>query len=121
MVVNLSNKLAEELEEAYDIISKSNLVIFKWTLSEDIPTDFVSENISQFGYHPEDFYTGKLKDYWEFVHPLDRERVKQELYYARENGRESYKNQYRVICADGDVKHVEEWVIHERNEAGTLL
>lgn len=121
MVVNLSNKLAEELEEAYDIISKTNLVIFKWTLSEEIPTDFVSDNIAQFGYQPEDFYTGKLKDYWEFVHPLDRERVKQELYYARENGRENYKNQYRVICANGDVKHVEEWVIHERNEAGTLL
>lgn len=120
-IVNQSIKLSEELEEAYDIIKKSNLVIFKWTLSEDIPTDFVSDNIELFGYTPEDFYTGALKDYWEFVFPEDRERVKTELYWARNHGRDNYRNQYRVICKNGDVRWIEEWVIHERDHEGKLI
>jgi len=110
-----------DLEEAYEIIIKSNLVIFKWTLSEEVPTDFVSENIDMFGYTPEDFYTGPLKDYWDFVHPEDRARVKGQLYYARAHGSDSYKNQYRVLCKNGDIKWVEEWVIHERDPEGRLI
>ena len=118
---NLNMRLSEELEEAYDIINKTNLVIFKWTLSEDVPTDYVSDNIKLFGYKPEDFYVGALKDYWEFVYGEDRDRVKTELYWAREHGRKNYKNQYRVICKNGEVKWVEEWVIHERDDQGKLI
>ena len=114
-------RMAIELEEAYDIINKSNLIIFKWTLSEDIPTDFVSENISLFGYVPEDFYHGTFQDYWEFVYHEDRERVKSQLYEARLIGTQNYKNQYRVICKNGDVRWVEEWVVHERDEYGNLI
>lgn len=110
-----------ELQEAYDIINKSNLVIFKWTLSEDIPTDFVSENIALFGYVPEDFYHGALQDYWAFVHHEDRERVKSALYEARQSGTVNYKNEYRVICKNGDIKWVEEWVVHERDVHGNLI
>jgi diguanylate cyclase (GGDEF)-like protein/PAS domain S-box-containing protein len=118
---NLNMRLSEELEEAYDIINKTNLVIFKWTLSEDVPTDYVSDNIKLFGYTPDDFYVGKLKDYWEFVFKEDRDRVKTELYWAREHGKNNYKNQYRVICKNGEVKWVEEWVIHERDDRGKLI
>lgn len=114
-------KMDIELREAYDIINKSNLVIFKWTLSEDIPTDFVSENISHFGYEPEDFYHGELQDYWAFVYPEDRERVKAELYNARVNGSQNYRNEYRVLCKNGDIKWVEEWVVHERDIHGNLI
>lgn len=114
-------KMDIELQEAYDIINKSNLVIFKWTLSEDIPTDFVSENISLFGYEPEDFYHGALQDYWAFVYHEDRERVKAELYGARINGSQNYRNEYRVICKNGDIKWVEEWVVHERDIHGNLI
>lgn len=115
-----SKRVNIDLEEAYDIIEKSNLVIFKWTLSEDIPTDFVSDNISIFGYKPEDFYNGPLADYWQFVHEEDRERVKRELYAARMNETRSYKNQYRVVCSDSSVRWVEEWVIHEYTREGVL-
>lgn len=114
-------KMAIELEEAYDIINKSNLIIFKWTLSEDIPTDFVSENIALFGYVPEDFYHGALQNYWAFVYHEDRERVKNQLYEARQIGTQNYKNQYRVNCKNGDVKWVEEWVVHERDDLGNLI
>ena len=122
MVTRGNEKLSIDLREAYDIINKSNLVIFKWTLSDDIPTEFVSESIQIFGYRPEDFYdAGDLKDYWSFVYPEDRERVKNELYHARQQGTTSYKNQYRIITKSGDVRWVEEWVIHERDESGNLL
>lgn len=118
---HLSNDISIDLKEAYDIINKTNLVIFKWTLSEDIPTDFVSENIGIFGYKPEDFYTGDLKDYWEFVFEPDREKTKALLYEARKKNMTYFKNQYRVVCKNGEVRWVEEWVIHDRDESGRLI
>ncbi|GAB6108568.1 HD domain-containing phosphohydrolase [Fusibacter bizertensis] len=116
-----TQSLSIDLKEAYDIINQSNLVIFKWTLSEEIPTDFVSDSISIFGYEPKDFYTGELKDYWEFVYAEDRERVKSELYHARMHGKSNYHNQYRVICKTGEIRWVEEWVLHERSNNGNLI
>lgn len=121
MADSLTQSLSIDLKEAYDIINQSNLVIFKWTLSEDIPTDFVSDSISIFGYNPEDFYTGELKDYWEFVYAEDRERVKSELYHARSHGKSNYRNQYRVICKNGEIRWIEEWVLHERSKDGKLI
>lgn len=109
-----------DLKEAYDIIERSKVIIFKWTLKLDIPTAFVSENISQFGYEPEDFYTGKFKDYWEFIHEDDRERVMNDLYYARKNKDDStefvHENEYRIVTKDGEVRWVCESVIHELEE-----
>ncbi len=118
---HLPKAISIDLQEAYDIIKQTNLVIFKWTLSEDIPTDFVSENISIFGYEPRDFYTGKLKDYWAFVYEPDREKTKKILYDAREQHLKHFKNQYRVVCKNGEIKWVEEWVIHERDRSGKLV
>lgn len=120
-MAHLPKEISIDLQEAYDIINQTNLVIFKWTLSEDIPTDFVSENISIFGYEPRDFYTGELKDYWAFVYEPDREKTKDRLYDAREQNLNHFKNQYRVVCKNGEVRWVEEWVIHERNDSGKLM
>ncbi len=114
------HQMTIDVHEAYDIIEKSNLIIFKWTLSEDIPTDFVSENISIFGYTPEDFYTGRFKDYWDFVFSEDRERVKRQLQKARNDKSKDYKNQYRVVDALNRIRWVEEWVVHDYDTQGNL-
>ncbi|GAU77665.1 HD domain-containing phosphohydrolase [Fusibacter sp. 3D3] len=120
-MAHLPRAISIDLQEAYDIINQTNLVIFKWTLSEAIPTDFVSENISIFGYEPEDFYTGALKDYWAFVYEADREKTKKMLYDVREQNLNHFKNQYRVVCRNGEIRWVEEWVIHERDATGKLI
>lgn len=103
-----------------NIFEKSDNVVFEWAIKEEIPTNYVSENIAVFGYSPEDFYTGDLKDYWEFVHPEDRNRVRESLYLAREAPIDEYKHRYRVLDANSRTRWVEEWILFERDSNGQL-
>jgi diguanylate cyclase (GGDEF)-like protein/PAS domain S-box-containing protein len=105
---------------AYDIVDNTKIVVFEWALDINIPTVFVSDNISQFGFTPEDFYSGHLKDYWDFVHPDDRERIKSNLHEARKIG-DVYTHTYRILTALNEVRWVEERIIYEKDESGALV
>ncbi len=115
-----------ESHYAYDIVKNSKIVVFEWTLDIDIPTKFVSANIDQYGYVPEDFYEGDLSDYWEFVHPEDRHRVKNEVYSARQMG-ETYSHRYRIVTKDSQTRWVEERILYDKenglivNEKGIII
>jgi len=115
-----------ESHYAYDIIKNSSIIVFEWTLDIDIPTKFVSANIDQYGYEPEDFYTGDLSDYWEFVHPDDRKRVKNEVYLARQVG-ETFSHRYRIVTKCGQSRWVEERILYDKendlivNEKGIII
>jgi len=113
------NHTAIDLKYAYDIVNNTKVVIFEWALDIDVPTIYVSENVNQFGYEPKDFYSGALKDYWAFLHPDDLERVKAELYKAREIG-DPYYHTYRVITRSGEVRWVEERIVYERDNQGQV-
>ncbi|MCH4887622.1 diguanylate cyclase [Acidaminobacter sp. JC074] len=107
-----------ETSYVYDIVKNSKVVVFEWTLDIDVPTKYVSKNIDQFGYKPEDFYQGPLKDFWLFVHPEDRDRVKDEVYDARKLG-DTFTHQYRILTKSGQTRWVEERIQYEK-ENGTL-
>lgn len=108
-------------EYVYDIIINSKVIIFEWTLDILMPTKYVSQNISQFGYTPEDFYTGKLKDYWEFVHPDDRKRTKKNIYDVRKTMNDEYIQVYRIITKDKKIRWVEEHLSFNRNKEGRAI
>lgn len=59
-----------ELSELESIINKSPAVTFLWKNEEGWPVEFVTENISIFGYSPQDLTSGKVK-FAEIVHPDD--------------------------------------------------
>lgn len=102
-----------DINYAYDIVKNSNVVVFEWTLDISIPTKYVSSNIDQFGYTPDDFYSGPLKDFWQFVHPEDRRRVKEEVYQARKIG-ETFNHHYRILTKAGQVRWIEERILYEK-------
>lgn len=105
----------------YDILKSANIVVFEWTLEPDIPTRFVSENISQFGYQPEDFYHGHLKDYWNFIHPDDREMTKNRVYAARNMFLNDFRHHYRIQTALGQTRWVEERIVYQRDAANQMI
>lgn len=106
------------LVQAYEVIEMSNVVVFEWTLDVNLPALFVTDNISQFGYGPDDFYSGELKDYWQFVYPEDREAARSRVYEHREQRAQRYHHQYRVVCKDGSIRWVEESVMLEYDDNG---
>ena len=56
------------------IIEDSPAVLFRWKTSEGWPIEFVSENVIQFGYTPEELMTGEVS-YTSMVYPGDLERI----------------------------------------------
>ncbi len=113
--------LNRRLTQAYEVIEKSNVVVFEWTLDITVPTKFVTENVAQYGYVPEDFYEGALKDYWDFIHPEDRDHAQQLVYNMREAKETEYRHRYRVICKNGTIRWVEENAILDYNENGRAI
>lgn len=114
-------ELNRRLTQANEVIEKSNVVVFEWTLDIYVPTKFVTDNVSQFGYRAEDFYEGELKDYWNFIHPDDREASQKLVYEMRKQKCTDYRHRYRVTCRDGSTRWVEENAILDYNEQGRAV
>lgn len=115
--------------EAMALLNRSGIVLIKWSTDPETSAIYISDNISQFGYSPKDFYEGELKDYWKFVHEDDRERAKQDVYLAREKVASGDENvielSYRVRCKNGEIRWVEETILYDKdgenvNEQGFL-
>lgn len=106
-----------DAKEVLDLVNKSGVVIVIWSIESDESALYISDNISQFGYSPEDFYSGEFTDYWKFIHEDDRLRAKSDIYEARKNKLEHGENTcsitYRVRCRSGEVRYVEETLIYE--------
>ena len=123
-MLNFQNNYIQELRDydkklkaAYEIIEKSEIVVFEWSIGPGIPVKFVTENISKYGYTAQDFYSGKV-DYWDFLHIDDVVRTRDAVYEKRKSRVSEYKHIYRVVCKDGEVRWVEEWTSWERDENG---
>lgn len=110
-----------KLKQANDIIEKSSIIIFEWSIGPGIPVKFVTKNISFFGYTEEEFYS-EIVDYWDFVYEKDVEKTQKIVWQAREEkDLNEYKHIYRIKCKNGDIRWVEEWTILERNSNGEII
>lgn len=99
------------LKELEFIVNKSSSVAFLWKAQEGWPVEYVSENVVQFGYTPDDLMSGRIK-YASIIHKDDIDRIANELeYYAAENKNE-FIQEYRILAASGELRWVEDntWV-----------
>lgn len=110
------NKIS--IPQDYRILEKTPVVVFDWTSDPNVPSKYVSENVSIYGYQPDDFYEGELSDYWDFLHHEDRNLARETVYEARRLGLNEVRHSYRVICKNKMVKWVEEVVVFEFDEQG---
>ncbi|MGA9398852.1 MAG: HD domain-containing phosphohydrolase [Anaerolineaceae bacterium] len=112
---SVSEKL--RLEE---IVNRSPAVAFIWQAAEGWPVEFVSDNIRQFGYKPQDFYSGKMS-YASIVHPDDLERVSSEVKsYTRKKVAE-FTREYRIVTHDKQIRWVDDWMWVKQDNRGKVL
>jgi len=106
--VNESLKDAfEKLKNLEYIINRSPVMVFLWKFTDDFPVEYVSKNIYQLGYTPEDFYSHKSK--WiKVTHPDDVERLKGEIENYIKNGIDEFSQNYRIIMKDGGIRYIED-------------
>lgn len=110
----------QKLLQANEIIEKSSIIVFEWAIGPEAPAKFVTKNISMYGYTPEEFIS-KQMDYWDFVYKDDIEKTRKLVWDARERNIDEYKHTYRIVCKNGDIRWVEEWVTLERDTNGNAI
>jgi len=83
------------------------------------PVEFVSENVSRFGYRPEELLSGRVP-YASIVHPEDLGRVRCEVekYSAIKN--KHFQQEYRIVTRDGAVHWVDARTVAEYNSDGRI-
>lgn len=99
------------------VIKSSPAVVFFWKPDEDWKVEFVSENISQFGYQAEDLMSGKIL-YGDIIHPSDVERLTME--YDIFSGEDNLSFEYRILTKAGEVRWVDERSVLKRDAEGNL-
>ena len=114
----------EALRESFEmqrllrtIINNSQAVAFLWEYKENLPAEYVSENVTQLGYTVEDFTSGKVM-YGNIIHGDDIGRVKETLERNIAEGRDSFGIEYRIFTGDGKMFWVAERVFIQRDEEG---
>jgi PAS domain S-box-containing protein len=95
---------AERLE---DIYKKSPVVAFVWATKEGWPIEFVSENISQFGYIPDELTSGNFV-YEDMIHPDDLDLVRSDVGQLEISGQMYFSREYRVLTKSGNTRWVTE-------------
>lgn len=119
---NKEKKLLEliEVQKVMETVIKSSpAVVFFWRPEEDWRVDFVSENISQFGYDADDLISGNIL-YGDIVHPSDLERFTTEPeVWAK--GEENLSFEYRILTKSGEIRWVDERSVVKRDAEGHIL
>jgi PAS domain S-box-containing protein len=97
-----------EAESKLESIYKSSPVIaFLWRAEKDWPVEFVSDNIIQFGYTPEDFTSGRLI-FGDIVHPDDLQKVRDAVSQVEIGGYTYFTKEYRILTKSGEARWVTE-------------
>lgn len=89
------------------VVNNSPVVVFLCRPEHKWPVEFISDNISQFGYSVEEFTSGKLL-YGDIIHPSDFEKVKDNLMRNCLEGKNEFIQEYRILTRDGQVRWVDE-------------
>jgi len=99
------HKTVERLKGLESIITRSPAVVFLWRCDEGWPVEFVTDNVSQFGYSAEGFLSGEIS--WPGVtHPDDLLRLEKEVADYTKNGVREFYQEYRLTTASGESRWV---------------
>ncbi len=109
----------EKLQFAQLVVESSPVVLWRWQAATNWPTEYVSENVIQFGYSADDFLSGKLS-FSGIIHPDDIERVASEVARNSSAGMTHYTQQYRIIRKDGAVRWLDDHTTVIRGEQGEI-
>ncbi len=108
-------RISEKRKELEFIVNKSQTVAFLWKAEVNWPVEYVSENISQFGYTPEELLSGALT-FAKMVYPEDLERVTQEVSHYSHSGVNEFVQEYRIVTKSGDVRWVNDQTFVRRDQ-----
>ncbi|MBL0917156.1 MAG: PAS domain-containing protein [Hydrogenophaga sp.] len=112
-------KQQQRLQHLYALVDRSPAVVIEWANRPGWPMTYLSRNVSQWGYTPGELLSGGV-DWDDLVHPEDLDRMNAEIEANRAAGRNEYRQEYRLRCADGRYAWIEDRTSINRNAAGEV-
>lgn len=114
---------SEKRRELERIVNRSPAIAFVQRVPLGGPVEFVSENVNQLGYTPDDFYSGSASFDGNLVHPDDRKTVSSELSRQIEAGSDSFSQEFRVLNSSGDLRWLSSnvWICRDEDGAVTAV
>jgi PAS domain S-box-containing protein len=116
---NARTKAEESLKSANLVVESSPAVLFRWKAEAGWPVAYVSQNVKQFGYTPEELMTGKTS-YTSVVHPDDLARVADEVKEHSESGVKKFRQEYRIVTKAGKTIWTDDRTTIERDSKGKI-
>jgi len=101
------------------VVNNSPAVVFLWKNEVKWPSEFVSENVVQFGYTVEDFISGRVL-YGDIIHSDDLKRVEDSLKERIRRGGVDFNVEYRIFTKAGDIRWVNERTFIQRDSEGEV-
>lgn len=108
--------LSEKRAELETIINRSPAVAFLWKMEDGWPVEFVSDNVSQFGYTAEELRSDNFK-FADIVHSDDLDRVAEEVaVHLSSPDTVDFHQEYRIVTPDGGYRWVDDrsWVRRDK-------
>lgn len=102
-----SERLTERLQIANLVMEESHTVLFRWGAEEGWPVEFVSDNVSQFGYDAVTLCAARTP-FATLIASEDIEIVRTRSKAFQEAGGESLRQEYRIVSPKGRIHWVEE-------------
>jgi len=100
-----------EIKAKMDFVYESGqTVVFLRRAEKGWPVDFVSENIAEFGYKPEDFVSKRIL-YDEIIYKEDLERVHSEFWDHYEIKEKDFTLEYRLLTKSGQIRWINERIL----------
>ncbi len=101
------------------VVNNSPAVVFLWINEKKWPSEFVSENVVQFGYTVEDFISGRVL-YGDIIYPDDLKRIEDSLEQRIRKGGVDLDIEYRIFTKAGDLRWVNERTFIQRDFDGKV-
>lgn len=107
------------IERERRLFMNGPVTVFRWAVREGWPVEYVSANVAQFGFQPEDFVNGRLY-YSDFIHPEDVDRITEEVLDCIAQRKMFYEQEYRIICPDGNERWIFDYNCLVMDESGEI-
>lgn len=113
--ISKEKRLEKIVKRVNSFIDDSQTIVFFWKADENWTVEYVSCNITDFGYSREDFLSGRVH-YNDIIHSDDIEKVTSEVKYNVDKKIDKFKQIYRIICADGSIRWIDDRTVVQRDE-----
>ncbi|AKB55438.1 MULTISPECIES: PAS domain-containing protein [Methanosarcina] len=101
------------------MINNSHVVLFLWKNEDKWPVEFVSENVTKFGYSVEDFTSGRMR-YKDLIYLGDLKEIEEEFEKKVKSGVSTFSLEYRIVTKTGDLRWINERTFIQRDKSGEV-